>query len=402
MKKEKSFEMVAKTLYGLEELLAKELIELGADNVQIGRRMVSFTGDKELLYKANYHCRTALRILKPIAEFKAKNADEVYEKVKEIDWTNYLSEKKTFAIDAVVNSITFTHSKFVSYRVKDAIVDSFTEKGLKRPSIRLNNPDLQFHIHISHEECTLALDSSGESLHKRGYRIEETQAPLNEVLAAGMILSTGWRGESPFVDPMCGSGTLLIEAVLIALNLPPGIFRDRYAFEKWDDFDAGLFEQVSTDDSREKEFNFKAYGSDVSPNAIEAAAKNVRKAGLSKYIDLKVLPVQQLTENPGEGILITNPPYGLRINPDDLMQIYYAIGERFKHAFIGYDVWIISSSIEGLNQIGLKPSEKIKLINGDLDCEYRHYRIFPGKQKEFKEEEARKPELKKRIISETE
>jgi putative N6-adenine-specific DNA methylase len=274
-------------------------------------------------------------------------------------------------------------------------VDSFTEKGLTRPSIRINNPDLQLHLHISHEECTLSLDSSGESLHKRGYRIEDTQAPLNEVLAAGMILKTGWRGESNFVDPMCGSGTLLIEAVLIALNLPPGIFRDKYAFEKWDDFDAELFEQISTDDSHEKEFHFKAFGSDVSPTAINAAIKNVKKAGLSKYIDLKVLPFQQMVENPGKGILITNPPYGQRINPVDLMDIYTIIGERLKHVFQGYDAWIISSSIEGFTQIGLKPSDKIKLINGDLDCEYRHYAIFSGKQKEYKKEVSGNLELKK-------
>jgi len=375
-------ELVAKTLFGLEEELAKELIELGANDLQIGNRMVSFTGDKALLYKANFHCRTALRILWPILTFPAKNPDEVYEKVKIIDWEQYLSNKKTFAIDAVVHSETFTHSKFVAYRVKDAIVDWFTEREKPRPSVRLNNPDIQLHIHISHTGCTLALDSSGESLHKRGYRTEETEAPLNEVLAAGMILKTGWKGGCAFIDPMCGSGTLLIEAALIALNIAPGVFRSNYAFEKWDDFDADLFEQISTDDSRERPFRFKAYGSDISPKAIQAAAKNVKNAGLSKYVELKVLPFQDMTAAPEKGMLITNPPYGERLHPRDLAQIYSTIGERLKHLFPGYEAWIISSNREGFDNIGLKPEARYKLFNGALECEYRQYRIFSGKRKD--------------------
>ena len=377
--------MIAKTLYGLEDVLAGELIELGANNVQIGRRMVSFDGDKELLYKANFHCRTALRILKPIAHFNAKNPDEVYDQIKKLDWLKYIPEKKTFAIDTVVYSEIFTHSKFVAYRMKDAIVDYFTEQDLPRPSVRINNPDLQLHLHISHNECTLALDSSGESLHKRGYRVENGEAPLNEVLAAGMILKTGWKGETPFVDPLCGSGTLLIEAALIALNIAPGVFRTQFAFEKWDDFDAELFEHVSSDDSREKPFKFKCYGSDISRKAIIEASKNVKSAGLSQYIELKIQPFQEVTENPGKGILITNPPYGERLNPRDLMELYAMIGERLKHVFAGYDAWIISANPEGLDNIGLKPESKMKLINGSLDCEYRQYRLFSGKRKEFKE-----------------
>jgi putative N6-adenine-specific DNA methylase len=378
-------ELIAKTLFGLEDVLAGELIELGADNLQIGNRMISFTGDKALLYKANFHCRTALRILRPILVFPAKNPDEVYEKVKTVDWDCYIPDKKTFAIDAVVYSETFTHSKFVAYRVKDAIVDWFTERERSRPSVRLNNPDIQLHIHISHTGCTLALDSSGESLHKRGYRTEETGAPLNEVLAAGMILKTGWKGESAFVDPMCGSGTLLIEAALIALNIAPGVFRSNYAFEKWDDFDADLFEQISSDDSRERPFLFKAYGSDISPKAIQAAAKNVKNAGLSKYVELKVLPFQEMTTAPEKGILITNPPYGERLNSNDSTQLYSVIGERLKHVFPGYNAWIISSNREGFDKIGLKPEARYKLFNGALECEYRKYTLFKGKQKELKQ-----------------
>lgn len=379
-----TFEMVAKTLYGLEEILAGELLALGANDIQIGRRMVSFTGDKELLYKANFYCRTALRILKPIYHFKAKDADTVYKEVKKVKWEEYISLDKTFAIDSVIYSEDFNHSKFVAYRTKDAIVDYFMEKENKRPSVRVNNPDLYINIHISHNDCTLSIDSSGESLHKRGYRVDQTEAPLNEVLAAGMIMKTGWKGESNFVDPMCGSGTLLIEAAMIALNIAPGIHRKEFAFEKWIDFDQELFDRIYNDESQEREFTFKCYGSDINPSAIEIAEKNIRSAGLMKYIDLKVLPFQQYTEAPRPGIMVTNPPYGERISTRDLLGLYNMIGERIKHVFTDYNVWILSYKDECFEKIGLRPSEKMKLINGSLDCEYRRYEIFEGKNKDYK------------------
>jgi putative N6-adenine-specific DNA methylase len=382
--KEQTFEMVAKTLYGLEELLAEELINLGANDVQIGRRMVSFTGDKEILYKANFHCRTALRILKPIYSFKAKDADTVYLKAKEVPWDEYLSPDTTFSIDPVIHSEDFNHSKFVAYKTKDAIADYFMEKHGKRPSVRVNNPDIYINIHISHNDCTLSIDSSGESLHKRGYRIEQTDAPLNEVLAAGMILKTGWKGGSHFVDPMCGSGTLLIEAAMIALNIAPGVHRQSYAFEKWVDFDRELFERIYNDDSGEREFTFKCYGSDVSPIAIAAAKKNIQNAGLSKYIELKVIPLQQYADAPRPGIMVTNPPYGERISTHDLMGLYSMIGERMKHVFTGYDVWILSYKDECFQQIALHPQERYKLMNGSLECEYRRYEMFEGKNKDYK------------------
>ncbi len=381
---EANFEMVAKTLYGLEEILAGELIALGANDVQIGRRMVSFTGNKELLYKTNFYCRTALRILKPIYHFKAKDADTVYKRVKEIPWEKYITLDKTFAIDSVIYSEDFNHSKFVAYRTKDAIVDYFMEKFEKRPSVRVNNPDLHINIHISHNDCTLSIDSSGESLHKRGYRIEQTEAPLNEVLAAGMILKTGWKGESNFVDPMCGSGTLLIEATMIALNIAPGIHRKEFAFEKWIDFDPDLYDRIYNDESAERPFTFKCYGSDISPAAIAIAEKNIKNAGLMKYVDLKVLPIQQFKEAPQPGIMVTNPPYGERISSRDLMGLYSMIGERMKHAFTGYKVWILSYKEEFFDKIGLRPSEKMKLMNGSLECEYRCYEIFEGKNKDYK------------------
>lgn len=378
------FEMVGKTLQGLEEILANELIDLGANDVLIGRRMVSFTGNKELMYKANFHCRTALRILKPICHFKAKDADEVYQQVKKTAWEDFISLENTFAVDSVIYSEDFNHSRFVAYKTKDAIVDYFAEKYGKRPSVRINNPDLYIHIHISHNDCTLAIDSSGESLHKRGYRVEQTEAPLNEVLAAGMILKTRWKGDSHFIDPMCGSGTLLIEAAMIALNIAPGIYRKEFAFEKWKDFDRELFNRIYNDESNEREFAFKCYGSDISPIAIEAAQKNIRNASLMKHINLKVLPFQQFAEAPRPGIMVTNPPYGERISQRDLTGLYSMIGERMKHVFTNYKVWILSYKEECFDYLGLHPDIKIKLMNGPLECEYRCYEIFEGKNKDYK------------------
>ena len=406
-----NFEMVAKTLYGLEDVLAVELQNLGAENIEIGRRMVAFHGDKELMYKANFHCRTALRILKPIHTFKAKDADEVYENVKKIEWSNYLDDSSTFAIDEVINSDDFNHSKFVAYRTKDAVVDYFKEKTGKRPSVRINNPDLIINIHISHNDCTISIDSSGESLHKRGYRVDQNEAPLNEVLAAGMILKTGWKGESNFVDPMCGSGTLLIEAAMIALNIPPGVHRKEFAFERWKDFDAEMFDAIFNDDSQEKEFDFRIYGSDISPRAIEISENNIKSAGLGKCINLQCKPLQQYQQAPGNGpgILITNPPYGERITSKDLLGLYEMIGERLKHVFVGYQAWILSYKDECFDQIGLRPSQRVKLINGSLECEFRKYEIFDGKKKEYKQrlseegvetttstEEEEKPTFKRR------
>jgi len=399
-----NFEIVAKTLYGLEDVMAEELLALGANDLQVGRRMVSFTGDKELLYKANFCCRTALRILKPIYHFKAKDADTVYNEVKKVKWEDYLTLDKTFAIDSVIYSEDFTHSKFVAYRTKDAIVDYFMENYQKRPSVRVNNPDLYINIHISHNDCTLSIDSSGESLHKRGYRVDQTEAPLNEVLAAGMILKSGWKGDTNFVDPMCGSGTLLIEAAMIALNIAPGIHRKEFAFEKWIDFDQELFDRIYNDESREREFNYKCYGYDISPAAIEIAQKNVRSAGLVKYIELNVLPFQQFTEAPQPGILITNPPYGERISSRDLLSLYTMIGERLKHVFTGYKAWILSYKDECFDKIGLRPNEKMKLMNGSLDCEYRCFELFDGKNKDYKKalnEQANDGPVQKKVFKQS-
>ncbi len=379
------FELIAKTFQGLEEVLAKELTALGANNIEIGRRMVSFSGDKEMMYRANFALRTAIRILKPIKHFTANSADEVYEAIKAIEWEQYMDNKMSFAIDAVVFSDEFRHSKFVAYKVKDAIVDYFREKTGERPSVRINKPDLALNIHIAQNKCTLSLDSSGESLHRRGYRQEAVEAPLNEVLAAGMILLTGWQGECDLIDPMCGSGTIPIEAALIARNIAPGVFRKEFAFEKWNDFDQELFDKIYNDDSQEREFTHKIYGYDNSPQANEIAMHNIKAAGVTKDIVLKLQPFQQFEAPEEKSILITNPPYGERISTNDLLGLYQMIGERLKHAFTNNDAWILSYRTECFDQIALKPSAKIPLFNGALECEFRKYQIFSGKYKEYRQ-----------------
>ena len=380
------FEMIAKTFQGLEEVLAKELVALGANNVQIGRRMVSFTGDKELMYKANFHLRTAVRILKPIMHFRAADADEVYEVIKAIDWEQYMDRNSTFSVDSVVYSEVFRHSKFVAYRVKDAIADYFNEKYGERPSVRLNNPDLIFHIHIAGEECTLAFDSSGESLHRRGYRVETGAAPINEVLAAGLILLTGWDGECDFIDPMCGSGTLPIEAALIARNIAPGVFRQGYAFEKWKDFDSELFKSIYDDDSGEREFNHKIYGYDVDGRMVACARRNVKSAMMGDIIEIECRDIKDFVEPEAPAIMVVNPPYGERLQLENLLNVYKELGSRLKHAFQGNEAWIISSSYDCFDQVGLKASARIPLYNGDLDCEFRKYELFSGKYSGFRDE----------------
>ncbi len=378
------FEMIAKTFQGLEEILAKELTNLGANNICIGNRMVSFKGDKALMYKANFNLRTALRILKPFLHFKADDADQVYEICKKVEWDKYMDLSDSFAVDAVVNSEDFRHSKFVAYRVKDAIADWFRDKYGKRPNVSVANPDLTFHIHISHDDCSLSLDSSGESLHKRGYKMAATEAPINEVLAAGMVLMSGWDGKCDFVDPMCGSGTIAIEAALIALNMAPGLFRTSYAFEKWKDFDRDLFEAIYNDDSQERPFEHSIIARDKDPKAINIAKANAKAAGLQDYIKFDVADFKDFEAISEPAVMITNPPYGERLNDEHLLELYAMIGERLKHAFKGGQAWIISYHFECFDKIGLKPSAKIPLFNGQLPCELRKYEIFDGRYNDFR------------------
>ena len=380
------FELIAKTFMGLEQVLAQELTQLGANNITIGRRMVAFTGDKELMYRANFQLHTAIRILKPIKHFKANSADDVYEEIKKIDWSQYIEKGKTFSVDSVVYSEEFRNSRFVTYKVKDAIVDQFRESTGTRPNISISNPDIRLNIHIADDKATLSLDSSGESLHRRGYRQETTEAPLNEVLAAGMILMSGWKGETDFIDPMCGSGTLLIEAALIARNINPGVFRKEFAFERWNDFDKELFDNIYNDDSQERDFEHHIYGYDIDIKAVNTARLNARAAGLTKDITIEEADFKNFKQPENPAILITNPPYGERISTPNLLGTYKMIGERLKHQFVGNDAWVLSYREECFEQIGLKPSIKIPVFNGSLECEFRKYALFGGRMKEFREE----------------
>lgn len=388
------YPMLAKTFKGLEDVLAQELTELGANNIHIERRAVSFSGDKALMYKANLCLRTASRILKPILTFRAKDADEVYETVKKIDWTQYMSIQTGFSIDSTVYSEEFRHSKYVTYRVKDAIADFFMEREGKRPSVKITQPDLYINVHISDTTVTISLDSSGESLHKRGYRVANTEAPINEALAAGMILMTGWKGETDFYDPMCGSGTLLIEAALIAQNIAPGIFRQNYAFCKWADFDADLWSDIYNDDSNERAFTHHIYGSDTSFYAVQAALKNIKEAGMGRFIDVKQIRLQEIKrEEQTSALVMMNPPYGERLAQDkDVLRLYADIGTALKHQFTGSTAWIISSNEEALKCIGLHPNKKVHLMNGELDCLFNCYELFSGERKEFVKTHPHRPQ----------
>lgn len=393
-----NFEMVAKTFQGLEDVLAEELRDLGALNVEPGKRMVSFEGDLEMLYRANLCCRTALRILKPIYKFIARNTDELYEFTKEFDWGSLMNINSTFSIDTVAYSDEFTHSRFVTYRVKDAIVDWFKDRygEDKRPGVRLQDADVMINVHIAGDRVTLSLDSSGESLHKRGYRVAQTEAPINEVLAAGIILKSGWRGDCPLVDPMCGSGTFLIEAALIAANINPGVYRKHFSFEHWRDFDAELFDRLYNDDSSEREFEYKIYGADISPKAVEIAQKNIRSAGVGRMIELETKPLSAWEEAPENGILITNPPYGERISSEDMDGLYELIGQKLKNVFKGYHAWIIGYREEYFHRIGLAASMKMPILNGSLECQLREYVIFEGDYKHFRSQGGRLRELEER------
>lgn len=388
MNDNRNFEMVAKTFQGLEDVLADELRSLGAENVSEGRRMVSFTGDNEMLYKANLCCRTALRILKPIVKFTADDYDALYEMTKEVDWSRYMTPESTFSVDPVVNSDIFTNSRFVTYRVKDAIVDYFKDRlgEDKRPGVRLQDADLMINVHVDGNRVTLSLDSSGESLHKRGYKAAQTEAPINEVLAAGILLKSGWKGLTPLVDPMCGSGTFLIEAALIAANINPGVYRRSFAFETWPDFDRELFESLYDDDSQERDVTVPIIGADISPRAIAIAEKNVKQAGVSRWVKLETKPLSQWTEAPDDGMMVTNPPYGERISVDDMEGLYKLLGQKIKHVFKGYRCWIIGYKDEYFNAISLTPSVKMAVLNGSLPCELREYVSFDGTYKDFRRE----------------
>lgn len=376
----KEYKLIAKTFSGLEDVLAKEIKKLGGQNVHRGKRAVYYEGNLELIYKSNYWLRSALRILKEIDNFQFNNVDQFYLRCKQVNWKKYLDINQNFVVNSVVvNSKDFRNSMFASLKVKDAVADYFRSNFNKRPNVNTENPDIIINVHIFQNFCTLSLDSSGESLHKRGYRIKQGSAPLNEVLAAGLIYLTGWNGNSDFMDPMCGSGTLPIEAAMIAQNIPAAKFRKEFAFQNWNDFDPILWTKI-TEPVEKRDFRYKIYASDISGSNLLNAQTNARRALVFKQIQFRCSDFNNLDIPLKDAILLTNPPYGERLKEKDLDGLYDMIGERFKHQYPGNQAWIISSAIDSLKHIGLKPSQKLDLFNGALKCKFNKYDLFEGKK----------------------
>ena len=377
-----NFRMVAKTFFGFEELLASELKALGAMHVEKGVRSVSFEGDTGFLYKANLCLRTAIKILKPIREFHVRNEDDLYDKVYKVPWENYLTHNHTLAVDATLQSEKFTHSKFIALKTKDAIVDRFRHIEGERPNVDTKFPDLRIHVHIQKNTCFISLDSSGGSLHHRGYRSATNIAPINEVLAAGMIMHSGWDGTCDFLDPMCGSGTILIEAAMIACNIPANINRKEFAFEKWLDFDEDMFDKIIESSLKKtREFHHKIVGFDKAPSAIRKAKDNVRNANLSDYITIRQQDFFS-SENFAEDTLhmVFNPPYGERLSID-IDEFYGNIGDTLKKKYPNTNAWFITSNLEALKYVGLRPSRKIKLFNGPLESKLVKYEMYSGSKR---------------------
>ncbi len=383
MKRNQSY--IAKTFAGLEEVLAREIKELGGLNIRTGNRAVMFEGDKALLYKTNYLCRTAIRVLVPISVFRAENENELYKEVLKIKWEDYIHLNGTFSIDGITSYSNITHSKYLALKTKDAVADRFRDKYGRRPNVDTRDPDVKINVRVFRNECTVSLDSSVESLHKRGYRTGTGPAPLNEVLAAGMILLSGWDGNSNFVDPMCGSGTLPIEAALYAYNIPAGQYRELFGFTRWKDFDKELWQKVRDDaEAARKEFKHSIVGSDRSGRILNVARENVASAGLEDAISLRARYIDDVEPPEGGGVMITNPPYGERIKVEDIKKLYSEIGDALKTKFEGYSAWIISSDKEALKFIGLRPSRKITLFNGPLESGFYKFEIYKGTKKVHK------------------
>ena len=378
-----NFKMIAKTFYGFEDILAEELLALGAQKIIKGNRNVSFFGDRGFLYKSNLCLRTALKILKPVCEFRFKDINEYYNNIYNFKWEDYLDPMGSFLINSVVfQSDVFNNSKFTSLKAKDAIADRFRDKFKNRPSINSFNPELRIEIHVNKNFCTISLDSSGESLHKRGYKKYSSAAPLNEVLAAGIILMSGWDKKSDLLDPMCGTGTFLIEASMIAKNIAPNLNRLSFAFEKWKDWDNELFEIIEESvRNKETDFVYKLYGFDISNAMVKKAEKNIEVSDID--IDIEVVKKDFLnskkTDEDKLHILI-NPPYNKRISAD-VDELYKKIGDTLKNNYLYSDVWILTANLEAIKSIGLRTSKKIKLFNSNLESRLLNYIIYPGTKK---------------------
>ncbi|MGI8893071.1 MAG: THUMP domain-containing class I SAM-dependent RNA methyltransferase [Bacteroidia bacterium] len=384
----------AKTQAGLEHILAEELKTVGAENIVPGVRSVTFSGDKKVMYKANLWCRTAIRILVPVKTFPCENENMLYAGVGSLPWSKFMTVDGTLAVDGVTIDSNIDHSYYAALKTKDAIVDQFRNKVGKRPDVDVANPDLRVNVHISKDVCTISLDSSGESLHKRGYRKHQGIAPLNEVLAAGLIMLSGWKGDTPFIDPMCGSGTLPVEAALIAANIAPGQFRFGFGFQTWKDYDEELWQSIKNEaEELEKDtVTHKIIASDISDRAIKMTSDNAKSAGVAKFINFQTTSFKDLDPPTEPGVVIINPPYGERIKVEELGELYSEIGDTLKKKYPGYNGWILTSNRDAAKNIGLKPSKKIVVYNGALECRFLKFELFKGKHKEHVMEEKGKIE----------
>jgi len=377
-----NFRMIAKTFSGLESVLARELGSLGAENIELLKRAVSFHGNTKLLYSANFYCRTALEILVPIHGFKFTDEKDYYHQIYQTHWDKYLNTDSTLLVDSTVHRSSFNHTKYVSQLTKDAIVDQFKEKYNKRPSVDTSDPDLRINIHIAGQNCSVSLNSSGIPLFKRGYRQKTGPAPLNEVVAAGLIMLSEWDQTTDFYDLMCGSGTILIEAALMAHSIPSGSFRKSFGFEKWKDFDESLWEKI-IDDARvgQKSGIARICGSDISRRMIEISEQNIRSAGVDNLIDLKVLAIEDCRPDSSKGFIIMNPPYGERMTSEDTGYLYQQIGDVLKKHYTNHTAWLLTSDMEALKRVGLRPSKKITVYNGPLECKFVKFEMYKGSKK---------------------
>ncbi len=381
-----TFEMVAKTLFGLEEVLATELMRIGAMVTQVGNRAVTFSGDQRVMYRANYELRTALRILVPIRRFTARTPNTLYKRVQQVNWSKLMRVTDTFAINSVANSEYFQHSHYASLKVKDAIADQFRRLQGDRPSVDLDAPDLRIHIHIYDDQCTLLLDSSGESLHKRGYRVKQHAAPLNEVLAAGLLLLADYKGERPFLDPFCGSGTLPIEAAFIATNTPPQKLRNRFGFQQWGEYNETIFEQVKERALEQiRPAPAPIVGCDISKRNLDMAADHLLMVDLSDQVQLEVRALQEMPVQAEGSLLVMNPPYGERLHPEDIKALYKDIGDAMKQKCLDSKGWIICTNRTAMNSVGLRPFKKHVIYNGPLEGRYHGYEMYSGSRKKKRE-----------------
>ncbi|WP_178988958.1 THUMP domain-containing class I SAM-dependent RNA methyltransferase [Winogradskyella schleiferi] len=382
-----NYKMLAKTLFGFEDILAKELTQLGAMDVEKGVRNVSFVGDKGFMYKANLGLRTAIKILKPIHSFRVAREEDLYKNVKQMKWEDYLKPTGSLAVDATVHNSVFTHSQYTALKTKDAIVDRFRDIDGTRPDVDLRFPDLKINVHIDRQRCTISLDTSGESLHRRGYKTATNIAPINEVLAAGLIMMSGWDGQTDFMDPMCGSGTILAEAAMIACNIPPNLMRKEFAFERWKDWDVDLFETIEESLLKKtRDFHHKIIGYDKSPSAIAKAKENIKNAHLDEFIYIQHEDFFKTQKSGNEKLhMVFNPPYGERLENLNVEEFYGNIGTTLKHGYPGTNAWLITSNLEALKSVGLRPSRKIKVFNAKLEARLVKYEMYEGSRKASKQ-----------------